>query len=874
MSVTTTYQNIISTASFQSNSFEDGLQVDADLLGLTNGGFVSLYGSEHGSGAGDLQLDFFDANHNPIAGGHQVILATGTTQASVTQLANGNVLVVYSDNVADNGEGLRGHLYTEAGQPIGSTLKLNGVSGGFDMPQVTALKDGGFVVSATIAGNILMSHFAADGSGGVMKQVNAPIPGIQEDAAVAALQDGGYVLTYTDTNPGEQTVRGIVFNEDGTVRKADFIIGDLGDNTQSSVAGLPNGYWAVAYTDTGWGGTEGSGAGITLQIFTKDGVNVTPGAYIHVNTPATVAESDPDITVLANGFVVVSWTRETSPTDKDIMGRVFDSFGNPVTIDGSSNQFFITSSIDNDVKSSIAHILDGEFGTSWQDSANDGSSGGITTQVNELVRTMTGDNGSDAFYGDSLRDIVDAGNGADTVYGGGGRDLLQGGLGADTIYGSEGNDELYAMTKADAAGSSGNDLLNGEAGNDTITGSTGNDTINGGTGNDTMAGGEGNDQFIVINGGDKVFEAAGQGSDTVFAGVTYVLQAGQSIELLATGSVAGTGAIDLTGNELAQQLYGNSGANILNGGGGADSMYGFDGNDSFVVDNAGDKVFEASGKGNDTVFAAVSFAVADNQSIELLATGSVAGTTAINLTGNNLAQQLDGNNGANILNGGGAADNMYGFDGNDSFIVDNSGDKVFEASGKGNDTVFANTSFTLADNQAIELLATGSVAGTTAINLTGNNLAQQLYGNNGANILNGGGGADSMYGFGGNDSVSGGIGNDTVSGGAGEDSFFFTTALNAQTNVDKIVDYSVAQDTIRLDDAIFTALGAPGNGGVLVAGHFHIGAAAADAGDRIIYNSNTGALLYDADGVNGSAAIKFAQLDTGLALTNADFMII
>jgi hypothetical protein len=50
--------------------------------------------------------------------------------------------------------------------------------------------------------------------------------------------------------------------------------------------------------------------------------------------------------------------------------------------------------------------------------------------------------------------------------------------------------------------------------------------------------------------------------------------------------------------------------------------------------------------------------------------------------------------------------------------------------------------------------------------------------------------------------------------------------------------------------------------------------AAADAGDRIIYNSATGALLFDVDGVGGTVAVQFVTLDTGLVLSNADFTVI
>ena len=130
-----------------------------------------------------------------------------------------------------------------------------------------------------------------------------------------------------------------------------------------------------------------------------------------------------------------------------------------------------------------------------------------------------------------------------------------------------------------------------------------------------------------------------------------------------------------------------------------------------------------------------------------------------------------------------------------------------------------------------------------------------------------------MYiGNGGTDRLFGGLGNDTLTGGAGADSFIFNTTPNATTNRDTITDFNVTDDTIELENAIFTALGTAT--GTLSAGAFVIGAAALDAADRVVYNSGTGALFYDSNGNAAGGSVQIATLTTGLLLTNADFLII
>jgi len=138
-----------------------------------------------------------------------------------------------------------------------------------------------------------------------------------------------------------------------------------------------------------------------------------------------------------------------------------------------------------------------------------------------------------------------------------------------------------------------------------------------------------------------------------------------------------------------------------------------------------------------------------------------------------------------------------------------------------------------------------------------------------ADVLNGTAGDDELNGKNGNDVLIGGKGNDSLAGGSGKDTFRFNASL--PNNTDSIKDFVVTDDSIQLENTIFTQLTATGE---LKSVNFRIGPAAADIDDFIIYAKNTGALFYDADGKGADAAVQIAVLGVNLALTHADFVVI
>ena len=291
------------------------------------------------------------------------------------------------------------------------------------------------------------------------------------------------------------------------------------------------------------------------------------------------------------------------------------------------------------------------------------------------------------------------------------------------------------------------------------------------------------------------------------------------------------------------------GGNTLVSGGGQDALYGNGGDDIYLIDGD-DFLSEGANGGFDQAYSSTGITLGAGAHIEVLSVNDYNSTNALTIIGNELAQQIFGNAGANILVSGGGQDALYGNGGDDIYLVDGD-DFISEAANAGFDQVYSSANIILTAGAAVEVLGANDANATTALNLTGNAFGQQLFGNAGANAIDGGAGNDVLYGRG------------------GADSFNFTAAPRG-ANLTTIADFSAADDTILLDRNAFAGL-APGalNPNALV-----IGTQALDTNDRIIYNSATGQLFFDADGSGSGAAVQFATLAEAPAITAADFLVI
>lgn len=309
----------------------------------------------------------------------------------------------------------------------------------------------------------------------------------------------------------------------------------------------------------------------------------------------------------------------------------------------------------------------------------------------------------------------------------------------------------------------------------------------------------------------------------------------------------GDGDDTLTGGDL--------GRDVLIGGAGDDVLSGGAGNDILMpgLRNGQDVDYVDGGAGRDLVsFADIATGVTirlyddfiyDPTLVLTSIEGAIGGSGDDTFLGDAGANRFYGGDGDDTLDGNEGRDLLVGGAGNDRYYGDNL-DTIIERANGGDDVLTVYESAVLPLNVETLVLSGKAFAGK------GNAQDNSLLGNSMGNILDGRGG------------------NDYLQGGGGADDFEISGSY-FKTGVVTIGDFATGVDNIE----IFGGTTIPdADKGQLAAKYFYVGTAAHDADDRFIFNPTTHALLYDADGTGGIAAIQIATVD-GTAPVAADIVI-
>jgi len=890
---------------FLVNSTTAGHQADPSITGLADGGFVVSWWSygQDGSGAG-IYAQRYAADGTAAGAEFQVNSTTALDQLSpsITALADGGFVVSWTSYGQDGSDwGVYAQRYAADGTAAGAEFQVNSATASEQyFPSITALADGGFVVSWLSYhqdgsyGGVYAQRYAADGTAaGAEFRVNSTTADEQQMPSITALADGGFVVSWMslDQDGSGWGIYAQRYAADGLASGAEFQVNSTTASEQysPSITALADGGFVVSWMAYG---QDGSDWGIYAQRFAADGT--AAGSEFQVNSNTASDQLYPSITALADGGFVVSW--ESYGQDGGDYGIYAQRYAADGTAAGA--EFRVNSTTEpNQQSPSITALADGGFVVSWKSYGQDGDQSGIYAQMFAPQYAEPGDPAiaqNDAFTTDELTAVsgnlfADNGSGGDSDPDGpalsvaevngsaanvGTQITLASGalltVNADGTFSYDPNGAFeytpiagsgasntpsadsftYTLTGGGSAtvqltisgvdnndyvlGTANNDVLGGGLGSDTIFGGDGDDLLRGNDGNDELYGGLGNDILKGQNGDDLIDGGAGIDragywhANAAAGGVTVSLQTQGTAQYVGSEGWDTLVSIEnVFGTPFADILTGDDGNNWLSGSEATINDGNVSATNTDYLDGAGGDDLLSVGIGNHTVIGGsgtdtlwftengfpetgVTVSLA-SQGAQTTGNGSWTLTGIENLTGGVADDMLTGDDNANVLGGGSGNDTLIGGAGNDALYGDGgvavdgngvittfvdvatiagggigadvammpgvSGDDTLEGGlgddlidgGGGSDTAkYANASGGVNVN-----LGTGFASGadgndtlTSIENAIGSEFNDTLNGSGGDNVLDGLGGNDDIRGQGGNDTIYGGDGNDTLRGDA------------------------------------------------------------------------------------------------------------
>jgi Ca2+-binding RTX toxin-like protein len=377
-------------------------------------------------------------------------------------------------------------------------------------------------------------------------------------------------------------------------------------------------------------------------------------------------------------------------------------------------------------------------------------------------------------------------------------------------------------------------------------------------------GGDGNDSILSASQGDVVDGGAGQ--DTLTGGGEFI----DFIFSVAPGAAnADLIAYFSTGADTVV-LDGAVHANIGTSGDFTDGDARFWSSGTGMAHDADDRVIYNSATGQ-LWYDADGTGGAARQLIATVVGPQLLTATDISvINGSVSGVVINGTSGNDTLSGTSGNDTINGLGGNDVILAGSTGGSDVINGGDGSDSIEfkAAASSGIVVNYNAGTITGGSAGGS--ISFSG---IERVVGGNFNDSMSGTVGSQNLAGQAGADTLTGGAGNDTLWGGTGNDAFMFNGMGTA--NADRISDFASGQDKVQLEDGAFTAIGAMGNFAAGDARFWSSGTGTAhDANDRVIYNTSTGQLYYDADGNGGGTAQLVATIAGAPAFVATDIAVI
>ncbi|MFD0915546.1 beta strand repeat-containing protein [Pseudahrensia aquimaris] len=662
----------------------------SSITQLTNGNFLVVYETADNSGntsqgGTDIAADLYDPLGNLLQ--NNVLLSPGAVGddaewPAITALANGGFRVTYRVDFAANPAGMQDNIFIATYDANLAFVTSNVLDPfGTFQSEIAAASSGDISMNVwvtqandAINGNILLADGTILNPGGFGGQINiaeTPIPGdTVAGLDIATLNNGNFVVSWVrDVDGFSDIVQSVIYDTTGTAVSGEISVYSNGENSDTSVAALSDGRFAIAWVRELTGGDTEVRAAIRnadgslsqssfLASSSTLGPQLSPvivglpdgdfivfrfddfddtiwGQRFNADTSFDGGEfgvvsganflKELDATVLEDGRVAISWTRELSASDDDIRFAIFD----PRDVANTANPAYTNNLVVGTVGVDIITAVDGvEYALhTGNDSliVGNGSSGNSISTLNydggdgtdqlQIFGTGTFDftqstasitSIEDLFFnrqsittsvaeltifGDELSSIPTMG------FASGSGLALRADINVETKFGQANFDlsgiSLVSYTPFLAGTDRGVKInITPDLQQNNITGTVGNDTF--------KLGAEGVFNTDGLDGHDGIDTIDLTGATTGFTRAVVFRDVGSSISIVGgasnvasienfenvIGSEVQDSLFDATTTPTANVFEGNDGDDFIIGGLGADATYGGAGSDVFFIRNS------------------------------------------------------------------------------------------------------------------------------------------------------------------------------------------------------------------------------------------------------------------------------------------------
>lgn len=327
---------------FRVNTFTARDQASHSTTAHIDGGFVLSWSSyDQDDNSPGIYAQRYDMNG--VAEGNEARINTYTAgyqdKPSITVLNNGDFLASWQSlNQDGDNFGIYAQRFDSSGVMQGSEFRVNTYTASSqDFPSITALDDGGFVVSWTSWNQdgdgygIYAQRFDASGSAqGNEFRVNTHTTNDQYSPAITALNDGGFVVCWASLGQDGEGY-GIYaqrYDANGLPQGSEFLVNTYTAKTQQTpaITALNDGGFVVNWASEG---QDGSALGIYAQRFDVNGSSV--GSEFQVNTNTDGNQATPSIIARKDGGIVITWESEDLANfSSDVYGKCYDFNGNEI----------------------------------------------------------------------------------------------------------------------------------------------------------------------------------------------------------------------------------------------------------------------------------------------------------------------------------------------------------------------------------------------------------------------------------------------------------------------------------------------------------------------------------------------------------------